>query len=305
MSPNNTTSSFLSVLEQRPNLGFYPEFGVAGHLLRSSRAAGTNGLRYRFVVNADGHETETHILLPSSVLQGKQLSAEAPALRVDARIFLTREPESDADEIFFVEDMREIVALLRLNLRYLSRRNDKRSDELYRRLTGMSSKVARLSDDLCLELCGMRKESTGHMRDILHRLEGQRAVLEGLDRGELLDIYASFTGSPAEIAESLTPHEVEYLVNVVRARYCWRVHDHMHHNGRDSLTPLGRKIMATETGTSLTLDDKRILLSLALRAYNRPMNATLGSSGGGALVHGSETPTERVNSRKSETKAME
>lgn len=293
--PLGTPTTFLPVLEQRENLGFHHEFGVAGRLLRVSRATSSNGLRYRFVIVADGHDTETHILLTSGVIRSKHLSPDSPAFRNNARVFLVRHPSNETDEVFFVEDSREMIALLRLNLSFLRRRNDTHSQRLFERLTGLTQDRARLDDDLCLELCELRKESVEHMKQILRKIEGNRQLLDALDRGELLDMCKDFSGSPADIAGALSAGEVHYLVNVVRARYFQRVSEHREQYGPGSLTRLGRKVMSRVEPERYRLEEKRVLLSLALRAHNRVPSRSRYHVGDDALLHGG-------NPRKDETR---
>jgi len=273
-------ASLLPTLEKRQNLGCHVEFGRAARLLRLSRAREYGQSRLRLTFRTDDETGSCQALFPLATLLDKHLPRTSPALRPGARIFILNHAERPTDHVFFVEDPQEIVNFLRRNVDFLRQRNDKRSWDIFLHLTGLTVEDAQVDDRVCAELRSLRRDSPSHLRGLINRCQNAalgKSLFAAIEKGEIMDLTAGFA-SMLDLVTSLTDRDVNFIVNVIRARYMHVLSRQQGEGGAAELTPLGRKVFGFEgRNPSFSRAEKEMLLSLALRADNASQRFASGS----------------------------
>lgn len=273
----------LEVLEQRPNLGFSEAFGQPGAIVRRTTVALGNRRGSRFTLRLDHCSDPIVVEMEDGQLGRRGLLLHPRALSAEARVFVLDTTTPRADEVFFLQSRREVVHLLRLNLLYLQRRNDETSRALFQRMAGRDPSELLQDRGLCMELFRFRKKATKHVARMLETAgKRQRSALQGLlDEGERQDYLARIQEGIFGDADRLSDKEMKFLVNTVRARYFGRLMGFMA-AGKGKLSPLGEKLYRGRGVIGFTREERRTILSLAIRPGEDTINEAKAKAGAGA-----------------------
>ena len=223
-------------LKTRVNFGCHPNLGRAGVLTRLSQVRESNRRVYKVGVAYDNAPPEYTIITPEN-LQRRGLTLSHPAVQVNAPVFVVHDKKvrKKVDMLFLLRP-EETLLLLRLNLHYLQQVSDDESERLLKSLTGLGHNELRNSRDLCESLIMLKGQSPKHFLKVLAEAPDRKVVLDAADRGEIMKVASQ----DRVVADDLAEEDIEFLRNVVRARFYTRIGPAR--KTGEELSELGRKI---------------------------------------------------------------
>ena len=266
--------ALLPLLEQHKNLGCHPDFGRVGMITGCAPEEDSPGHVYRLMIRLDGLLDESDgLTMPfavrASTLAAKGVPVDTLHLLAGSRALVREKQGTFPGDIFLLQEPKEVVRLLQENLKFLRKQNDKASRELHNQLMAIQEESEWASSALCVELSHMRTESVEHIRKILHQAPSRKKAVEALDRGEALDFFNKKQSASARDLD-LSDKELQFLINLVRARYAIEVIRRRTSDNQAKLSSLGEKVFSGSSASDFTTAERQQVFHLAAHAFDSP-----------------------------------